>query len=109
MGNCHHMAAMFIDSFTGVPSHRLLETGCSSGLGWSCPVLPGKECWGWEAVAGNRAGRRGVCLLGQTLCLARAMVLAGPAGLGSRTDQVGRPGAPRWLGAEERSLAVALG
>lgn len=90
MGSHHCMAATFIHSFTGIPSHRLLETGCSAGrpgpclgrdgLVLSCPVL---GCRGWEVVAGSRAGRRGVCLLGQAVRLVRVVAPAGRSGLGS--------------------------
>lgn len=55
MGNCHHRAATFIYSFTGVLSHRLLETGCSGGQGlaWAGMVLssPARH---WGAVGGKR-------------------------------------------------------
>lgn len=105
MGKCHRMAATFIDSFTGIPSHWLLETGCSAGwpeahLGWDGLVLSclALGCWGWEVVAGSRAGRHGVCLLGQALHLLRAVAPACCSGLGSSTDQVGWPGALCWLG-----------
>lgn len=44
MGKSHHVAAIFIDSFTGIHRFWLLETSWasrdSSELGWFCLLLP---------------------------------------------------------------------